>query len=101
MSIPQDFKSASFFVATSLRFPSTGAFISELNFFDNMKHIQKHRRGRALTRLAAKLDEFDDTNFDTFLNLKTCFVVVYPLACSYLFNTEYTKFSDTIQVRSH
>jgi len=72
--------------------------IPELNFFDNMKHIQKHRRGRALTRLAAKLDEFDDTNFDTFLNIKTCFVVIYPLACSYLFNTEYIKFSDTIQV---
>ena len=63
-----------------------------------MKHIQKHRLGRALTRLAAKLDELDDTNFDTFLNLKTCFVVVYPLACSYLFNTEYIKFSDTVQV---
>lgn len=66
-----------------------------------MKHIQKHRRGRALTRLAAKLDEFNDGDIETFLSRKTCFVVVYPLACSYLFNTEFTKFSDTIQVLFH
>ncbi len=59
-----------------------------------MKHIQKHRRGRALNRLATRLDE-DNAGV---LNVKCCHVIVYPLACSYLFNNEYTKYSDTIQV---
>jgi len=59
-----------------------------------MKHIQKHRRGRALNRLATRLDE-DNAGV---LNVKCCHVIVYPLACSYLFNNDYTKYSDTIQV---
>ena len=69
-------------------------FILELDFFVNMKHIQKHRRARALNRLATRLDE-DEAGF---INVKCCHVIVYPLACSYLFNSEYTKYSDTIQV---
>lgn len=63
----------------------------ELNFFDNMKHIQKHRRGRALRRFSTRLDENPD-----FLNVKCCYQIIYPLACSYLFNTDYTQQSDTI-----
>lgn len=65
----------------------------ELNFFDNMKHIQKHRRGRALRRLAKRIESEPD-----FLSTKCLFEVVYPMTCSYLFNSDYTKHSDTILV---
>ena len=56
----------------------------ELNFFENMKHIQKHRRGRAMRKLALKLDANKD-----FISRNCRLSVVYPLIRTYIYNQDY------------
>ena len=54
----------------------------DVNFFDNMRHIQKHRRGRAMRRLVKSLDE---------LSVDTCQKIIIPLVRTYIFNEEYVQ----------
>ena len=54
----------------------------DTNFFDNMRHIQKHRRGRAMRRLVKQLDE---------LSVDTCQKIIIPLVRTYIFNEEYVQ----------
>ena len=56
-----------------------------------MKHIQKHRRGRAMKRLAGQLQEDPD-----FLSRETKLVVVTPLVKTYIYNSDYISQSDVI-----
>ena len=56
----------------------------ETNFFDNMIHIQKHRRGRAMRKLATKLDENK-----TSLSRNCRLYLVYPLVRTYIYNESY------------
>ena len=63
----------------------------DLNFFENMKHIQKHRRGRAMRRLAKALQENPD-----FLGRKTKITLVTPLVKTYIQNADYISLSEVI-----
>jgi len=51
----------------------------DIDFFENMRHVQKHRRGRALTRLSTQLKE--DPNYVSEKNLVQ---LILPLASCYL-----------------
>ena len=57
---------------------------AESNFFENMKHIQKHRRGRAMRKLAKKLDENKE-----FLSRNCRQYLVYPMVRTYIYNSDY------------
>lgn len=59
---------------------------TDLDFFCNMGHIQRHRRGRAMTRLAEKLDngEFSPSS-------STIDGYLLPLVTSYLFQDVFIK----------
>ena len=54
----------------------------DTNFFDNMRHIQKHRRGRAMRRLVKSIQD---------LSVETCQNIVIPLVRTYIFNEEYVQ----------
>ena len=56
----------------------------ESNFFENMKHIQKHRRGREMRKIALKLNENKD-----FLSRNCRLFLVYPLVRTYIYNKDY------------
>ena len=57
---------------------------AESNFFENMKHIQKHRRGRAMRKLAKKLDENKE-----YLSRNCRQYLVYPMVRTYIYNSDY------------
>eukprot|EP00092_Neocalanus_flemingeri_P037576 GFUD01040911.1.p1 GENE.GFUD01040911.1~~GFUD01040911.1.p1 ORF type:complete len:2557 (+),score=666.17 GFUD01040911.1:40-7710(+) len=61
------------------------------NFLENMRHVQLHRRGRVMTKLASQLDL--DSNFIKFKNLTQ---LVLPLAGTYLLTDSYAKNSDLV-----
>ena len=63
----------------------------ESNFFENMKHIQKHRRGRAMRKLALKLEENKD-----FLSRNCRLLLVYPLVRTYIYNKDYISQPDIV-----
>ena len=63
----------------------------ESNFLENMKHIQKHRRGRAMRRLALQLEENRD-----FLSRDARISIVYPLVRTYIYNKDYISQSDIV-----
>ena len=44
----------------------------EINFFDNMRHIQKHRRGRAMRRIGTLKALFYKTIFKNLWTQKIC-----------------------------
>ncbi len=52
----------------------------ETNFFDNMRHLQKHRRSRAMKRLIKNLD---------LMSQDTCQSILLPMLRTYLFNPDY------------
>ena len=56
----------------------------ETNFFENMIHIQKHRRGRAMRKLAIRLDGDKE-----FLSRSCRLYLVYPLVRTYIYNESY------------
>ena len=56
-----------------------------------MKHIQKHRRGRAMKRLAGQLQDQPD-----FLERKTKFTIVLPLVRTYIYKPDYVTQSEVI-----
>jgi len=62
------------------------------DFFENMKHMQLHRRGRVMSKLAKQLAA--DTGF---LQVKTLTQVILPLCSSYLMNPTYVKNSDMVE----
>ncbi|XP_075529751.1 small subunit processome component 20 homolog [Dermacentor variabilis] len=59
----------------------------ELDFWENLCHIQLHRRARALTRLAVSLRAGELTS----LTPPAISSVLLPLSSCYLFNSTYTK----------
>ncbi|KAK8782799.1 hypothetical protein V5799_015864 [Amblyomma americanum] len=59
----------------------------ELDFWENLCHIQMHRRARALTRLATALRAGELTS----LTPTAICGVMLPLSSCYLFNNAYTK----------
>ncbi|XP_067906298.1 small subunit processome component 20 homolog isoform X2 [Heterodontus francisci] len=61
----------------------------EMDFFENMKHIQIHRRARALKKLAKQLDEEKIT-----LSSKSLVNYILPYASSTLFNENMLKYEN-------
>ncbi|XP_048404834.1 small subunit processome component 20 homolog [Stegostoma tigrinum] len=61
----------------------------EMDFFENMKHIQIHRRARALKKLAKQLDEKKIT-----LSSKSLVNYILPFATSTLFNQSMLKYEN-------
>lgn len=59
----------------------------ETNFFDNMRHIQKHRRGRAMRRVTKNIDTID---------VEIASRIILPLARTYLYNPDYVQFNEII-----
>lgn len=70
--------------------PSTGDDLDS-HFFENMKHIQKHRRGRAMRRLANKLNENKE-----FLSRNCRLFLAYPLVRTYIYNPNYISQPDVV-----
>ncbi|KZS08061.1 Small subunit processome component 20 [Daphnia magna] len=63
----------------------------EVDFFENCRHLQTHRRSRALLRLTGVL-KADKTS----INGETITQYLLPLATCYLFNEEYAKHNHLI-----
>lgn len=63
----------------------------EVDFFENSRHLQTHRRSRALLRLAGMLKKDK-----TAINGETITQYLLPLATCYLFNEEYAKHNHLI-----
>ena len=61
------------------------------NILENLRHVQLHRRGRAMAKIAANLDS--DPGFIKPKNLTQLFL---PLAGSYLLNDSYARNSDLL-----
>jgi len=61
------------------------------NFLENMRHVQLHRRGRVMTKLAAQLDS--DSKF---IQVKNLTQLVLPLAGTFLLTDSYAKNSDLV-----
>ncbi|XP_043565729.1 small subunit processome component 20 homolog isoform X2 [Chiloscyllium plagiosum] len=61
----------------------------DMDFFENMKHIQIHRRARALKKLAKHLDEKKIT-----LSSKSLVNYILPFATSTLFNENMLKYEN-------
>jgi len=61
------------------------------NFLENMRHVQLHRRGRVMTKLAAQLD-----SDSSFIKSKNLTQLLLPLIGAYLLNDSYSKNSDLV-----
>lgn len=59
----------------------------ETNLFDNMRHIQKHRRGRAMRRLIKEKDDISDL---------TCQKILLPMIRTYVFNPDYVQQAEIV-----
>ena len=64
----------------------------DLDFFENMRHVQLHRRGRAMARLAKRLQE--EPGLLKRANLSQ---VILPLATVYLLTDNYSKNSQLVE----
>jgi len=62
------------------------------DFFENVRHVQMHRRGRALARLSKQLQEQEIV-----LNKRNLTQLLMPLCTQYLMNADYVKNSQLIE----
>merc|ERR1719334_382160 len=62
------------------------------DFFENVRHVQMHRRGRALARLAKQLQEQEIV-----LNKRNLTQLLMPLCTQYLMKADYVKNSQLIE----
>ena len=62
------------------------------NLLENLRHVQLHRRGRAMTKIAASL-EADGS----YIKTKNLTQILLPYAGSYLLNDKYSKNSDLVE----
>ncbi|GFU14944.1 small subunit processome component 20 homolog [Trichonephila clavipes] len=61
----------------------------DLDFWENIRHLQKHRRSRALTRFANILSEQYENNEKISIHYLTSYML--PIVSSFLFNDAYKK----------
>ena len=64
----------------------------DIDFFENMRHVQLHRRGRAMARLAKQLGEEPGL-----VKQRNLTQVVLPLATVYLLTDNYSKNSQLVE----
>ena len=82
----------------------------ETNFLDNMRHIQKHRRGRAMRRLVKQIKDEGKNNIEENTNsieddqhkknreidVNLCFKIILPMTRTYLYNQDYVQQNEII-----
>ena len=61
------------------------------NILENLRHVQLHRRGRAMMKIATSLE-----SDEKFIKTKNLTQILLPYAGSYLLNDKYSKNSDLI-----
>jgi U3 small nucleolar RNA-associated protein 20 len=66
----------------------------DADFFENIRHVQLHRRGRAMSRLAKQLIEAEEGNF---LLVKNLTQLVMPVCTGFLLNEAYVKHSQLVE----
>ena len=64
----------------------------DADFFENIRHVQLHRRGRAMSRLAKQLMEEDK-----FLLAKNLTQLLLPVCTGFLMNEAYVKHSQLVE----
>jgi U3 small nucleolar RNA-associated protein 20 len=64
----------------------------DADFFENIRHVQLHRRGRAMARLAKQLMEGEK-----FLLAKNLTQLVLPVCTAFLLNEAYVKHSQLVE----
>ena len=63
-----------------------------------MRHIQKHRRGRAMRRLVKQIKDEGtvDSEDKKRLDVDLCFKIILPMTRTYLFNQDYVQHNEII-----
>ena len=64
----------------------------DLDFWENLRHVQLHRRGRAMARLAKRLNEEPGL-----LKVKSLQQIILPLTTVYLLNDSFSKNSQMVE----
>ena len=65
------------------------------DFFANIKHLQSHRKTKAMRRMAIKMESLPEEEMEKYE--KVIFTYIYPLTSKVLFNDSTVKYSETIE----